>query len=302
MKKWLFWIGGLILLLILALVAYGALIEPYQIDIQEETAVIPGLPASWEGKRIAVVGDFQVGMWLGNTPTINDIAVRLAVLQPEVVLIVGDYIYHPVADSEREIPVVIEQLQPLLQSGIPVYSVLGNHDYAMNGEQDAVNEQIAQALKAALEQAGIVVLQNQALPLAPNGAAGQASEEALYLVGLGAHYPDLDLPQPAFAEVPAAAPRLVMMHHPDTFAKLPANSAPLAVAGHTHGGQIRIPFTPQWSWMTYAREDEVHADGWIDGYGAAGNRLYVNRGVGFSVVPIRINCPPELTLFTLQGR
>ena len=90
------------------------------------------------------------------------------------------------------------------------------------------------------------------------------------------------------------------MHHPDSFAEIPAGAAPLAVAGHTHGGQVRIPLMPQWSWLTFVKEDEVHADGWIDGYGAEGNRLYVNRGIGFSVVPLRINCPPELTRFVLE--
>ena len=63
--------------------------------------------------------------------------------------------------------------------------------------------------------------------------------------------------------------------------------------------RFSIPFTPAWTWMSYTREDEVHADGWIQGYGAAGNRLYINRGVGFSVVPLRLGAPPELTLFTL---
>ncbi len=72
------------------------------------------------------------------------------------------------------------------------------------------------------------------------------------------------------------------------------------MAGHTHGGQVRIPFLPEWSWLTYAVEDEVHADGWIDGYGAPGNRLYVNRGIGFGTAPIRVNCPPEVTVFTLR--
>lgn len=52
--------------------------------------------------------------------------------------------------------------------------------------------------------------------------------------------------------------------------------------------------------MSYARENEVHADGWIRNYGNEGNRLYVNRGIGFSVLPLRLNCPPELTLFTLR--
>ena len=89
------------------------------------------------------------------------------------------------------------------------------------------------------------------------------------------------------------------MHNPDTFATVPTGAAPLAVAGHTHGGQLRIPFTPQWTWLTYLAEDRIHADGWIEDYGRAGNRLYVNRGIGFSQLPLRINCPPEITFFTL---
>lgn len=52
--------------------------------------------------------------------------------------------------------------------------------------------------------------------------------------------------------------------------------------------------------MSLVKSHEVQADGWIAGYGQAGNRLYVNRGVGFTYVPVRINCPPELTMFTLR--
>ena len=54
--------------------------------------------------------------------------------------------------------------------------------------------------------------------------------------------------------------------------------------------------------MTLAKDEPVHVDGWIQDYGAAGNRLYVNRGIGFSTIPIRINCPPEITIFTLLSR
>lgn len=83
----------------------------------------------------------------------------------------------------------------------------------------------------------------------------------LYLVGVGAHWSNEDKPAVALAEVPDSAPRFVMMHHPESFALFPANSAPIVVAGHTHGGQIRLPFTPEWSWLTFTKEDRVHADG-----------------------------------------
>jgi hypothetical protein len=68
---------------------------------------------------------------------------------------------------------------------------------------------------------------------------------------------------------------VVFMHNPNSFSQIPAHAAPLAVAAHTHGGQIRIPFTPEWSWLAFFRSDEVHADGWIDaGFDQPGNRLY----------------------------
>lgn len=69
------------------------------------------------------------------------------------------------------------------------------------------------------------------------------------------------------------------MHNPDTFPQLPAGSAPVAVAGHTHGGQIRVPFLPEWSYLSLVQEGEVHVDGWVaEEYGEAGNELYVIAG------------------------
>ena len=53
--------------------------------------------------------------------------------------------------------------------------------------------------------------------------------------------------------------------------------------------------------MTFSEGDAVHADGWVDDFGAANNQVYINRGIGFSVAPLRLNAPPELTLITLRG-
>lgn len=64
---------------------------------------------------------------------------------------------------------------------------------------------------------------------------------------------------------------------------------------------MRVPLTPDWTWISYTTEDKVHLAGWIEGYGAPSNRLYINRGIGFSVAPMRFNAPPELTVVTLKA-
>ncbi len=294
------------LLGIFGLLLFWGLLEPYLIDTEEEVAEIPGLPAAWEGKRVALIADWQIGMWLDNTSTIRRIVEQLIEERPAIVLIAGDFIYDPDKDPSEEINKAVEIVRSLPQAGIPTYAVLGNHDYGMKNKHAPPNEQLARQLHDALEAVGVQVLQNESVALTPSGNRNQTTAKMggnapLYLVGIGAHWPDRDQPKVALAPVPEGTPRLVMMHNPNSFEALPPNTAPLAVAGHTHGGQIRLPFTPEWSWLIFMREDEVHADGWIKGYGQSGNRLYVNRGIGFSIIPIRLNCPPEITLFTLRS-
>jgi len=70
------------------------LLEPYTIDTEEEVAEIPGLPAAWSGQRVALIADWQIGMWLGNTPTIRRIVEQLIEERPALVLIAGDFVYH----------------------------------------------------------------------------------------------------------------------------------------------------------------------------------------------------------------
>ncbi|MBE9129235.1 MULTISPECIES: metallophosphoesterase [unclassified Coleofasciculus] len=290
------------LLGIAALLAIWSLIEPYIIDKEEEVAVIPNLPAAWEGKRVGLIADLQVGMRLHNTNTISRIVEELIEERPALVLISGDFIYHALQDEDREVAHVVELVRPLPDADIPTYAVLGNHDYGMRSTNISPKEKLAARLETALEEVGIEVLRNEAVKLALPGNSAQnvSNSESLYLVGIDSYLAQKDKPTVALADVPNANPRIVMMHNPKSFLALPPQTAPVAVAGHTHGGQIRIPFTPNWSWLEDARDWE-HVDGWSEDYGAEGNRLYINRGIGFSRLPIRFNCPPELTLFTLQA-
>nr|WP_251047593.1 metallophosphoesterase [Planococcus sp. ISL-110] len=298
---------SLILLLgavLIVLVIWG-LAEPYFLNLKEEEAAIPNLPEAWENEEIAVVGDFQIGMWLDNDSTVKQSAEQLVELNPRAVLFLGDYVYHSVEGPAKERQRVKELIRPLTDSNIPVFAVLGNHDYGMGSKTSDPNEELAQEMETALEELGITVLHNEAVPLTltDDGLEQEtASSESLYLVGLGAAWPENADPSKAFAGVPDSAARFVMMHNPETFGTLPAEAAPVSVAGHTHGGQMKVPYTPQWSYTALVSESENdYIYGWIDNYGAAGNQLYINPGIGFSILPMRINCRPEITLFTLKS-
>lgn len=289
---------GLLALLLILLV--WSLLEPRFFEVRRETAAVPGLPPAWDGQTVALMADFQVGMWMDNEGTIRRIVRRIVEERPAATLIAGDFIFHRYEGSEREIATAVDLVRPLVEAQIPVVAVLGNHDYAVRTRNDAADPQTAAALREALQEAGVQVLHNEATALPAPGRAGQDARDALYVAGVASSWADEARPEAAVAGVPAGAARLVLMHNPNAFEPLPPGTAPLALAGHTHGGQFRLPFTPDWSWMTFAKEDSVHADGWIDGYGARGNRLYVSRGIGMSLVPMRLNCLPELTLFTLR--
>ncbi len=293
------------LLGIFGLLLVWGLLEPYTIDVEEEVAEIPNLPSVWQGQRVALITDWQIGMWLGNTRTIRRTVDKLIEERPALVLIAGDFVYHASKDSSPEINEAIEIVRPLIKAGIPTYAVLGNHDYGMDAKNAPVDVQLATKVHETLVAVGVQILNNEAVRLAlPRNRnqtlARTGRELPLYLVGIGDHWAKEDKPTFAVAQVPRGGARLVFMHNPDSFEALLSGTAPLAMAAHTHGGQVRIPFLPEWSWMTFAKEDEVHADAWISGYGQPGNKLYVNRGIGFSIIPIRINCPPEVTFFTLQ--
>ena len=284
---------ALFALLVFAVLLIQGLLEPYRLVTDKIDGPVPGLPESWQEAKVVLLADFQVGLFMDNRATVRRAVRRTVALQPELVLLAGDFIH----DTKRGIKPVTEILAPLVRAGIPTFAVLGNHDYAMPTARYPENRALAEHLERALEDIGIRVLHNESVALEKAGAkAGQT----LYLVGIGSHVPDDDDPERAFAAVPAGAPRLVLMHHPDTYAEILPRRAPLAFAGHTHGGQVRLPFASGRSLLTWLRDGQNYNADWAKRYGKAGNRLYITRGIGCSVAPIRLNCPPELTLITLK--
>jgi uncharacterized protein len=303
------WLG--LVKLFIALTVYGAAIEPRIVKRESITAAIPNLPPAWEGKQIAVFADLQVGMHLANIDAARRLSRSVVSIHPAMVLIAGDFVYGADSNVADQMRRVAEILHPILDEHIPVYAVLGNHDYSImheyqRGEQDNL---VARQVRSALRGAGVQMMDNVVLPLPIPRAVPVPDEPplvvegvpALYLVGIGERWANNDKTVETMAKVPPGAPRIVFMHNPDDFADIPAGEAPLALAAHTHGMQLGIPYVSDYLWRHYYSDRGSGLEGWIDHYGEPGNRLYINRGIGFSVVPARVNAFPELTVVTLRN-
>lgn len=284
-----------VFVILLAFGIWGLIIEPrFHLDVQHHDVEVPNLGAGWEGKKVALLADLQVGMWWGNTGMIKKAVRKTVDVKPAMVLMAGDFVYH--ADSSV-VNRAVALLQPLMDAEIPVLAVLGNHDYSLSSESDEINESIADYLSTSLVDLGVIVLENDSHSLINEKGS------SFHVIGLGSMWAGRNDIMKAFSKISANEPRVVFMHNPVTYRDIPADVGAFTVAAHTHGGQIHFPMIPESkNWLDIALPREVVvAEGWAaDSIGMGNNRLYVSRGIGFSILPVRFFCRPELTIFTLS--
>ncbi|MFW5846344.1 MAG: metallophosphoesterase [Planctomycetota bacterium] len=277
---------------LLAILAFS---ETRRLEVVQIEAELPHLSPAWSGETVAVLGDFQLGLFWDNMRTAEKAVQHCLDADPCAVLLLGDFVYR-MEEAGDEVGRVRRVLQPLADSDIPVFAVLGNHDHGMAWQDDDSHQEHGATVQAMLIDLGIELLDNRHARI-QNGTAG-----ALHVVGLGSAYAEDDHCDLALLGLDETTPRIVMMHNPESFRDIAADAAPVAFAGHTHGGQIRLPWTPDWEWVTWFKRHYPPMDGWAEpSWGAGTNRLYVNRGIGMSQVPLRLNCLPELTLVTLRA-
>jgi hypothetical protein len=269
---------ALALILLLALGLYAFWIEPSGLRTNPYDIALSGdqtLPL--RPLRIAVLADIHLG-----APYIDDAKLaRIVALtqdaKPDLILLAGDYIAYRY--PFRDPPSLADLSAGLrgLSAPLGVYAVLGNHD----------NARSTPGVRHALEAAGITVLDDASTILTRGGAR-------LYLVGFkDAYWSHPDVAR-ALAGVPADAHALCLTHSPDLFPLLPKTCV-LTIAGHTHGGQVRLPFVgspivPSRFGQRYAA-GEIHEDG---------KTLFVSTGIGTSMIPVRFGVPPEVSLLTVN--
>ena len=240
--------------------------------LSRPTVAIPALPDAWDSLRIAHLTDLHVGRFCGVEFIRRVVAVANA-QAPDMVVLTGDLVSHRGALTSE-----LADALRALRAPAGRFAVLGNHDHAF-GPRDVAG---------LLRDAGIDLLSDEHRLLDRRG-------QKLCLAGLD----DLraapgDLAA-TLAGVPPAVPRIVLAHNPDYAQTMPSEPrVDLMLCGHTHGGQIKLPFGPApWLSLHHRR----YAEGLVRGPHCP---VYISRGIGMVYLPIRLNCRPELPVLTLR--
>jgi hypothetical protein len=243
-------------------------------DITETDIWLRRLAPAHNGLRIVHLTDVHHSLF---TPLeAVQRAVHLANrLRPDLVALTGDYVTLS--------PVYIwpvAQVLGKLRARLGVFAVLGNHDFQVDPEE------VTRALRAQ----HIRVLRNSNYRL----HGGRAS---LWLLGVDDLWWGADNLPAALRSVPARGPKILLCHNPLGVHQAAVHGIDFVLSGHTHGGQVRLPVVGS----VYGRSKlgERFVEGWNQ---LDGTQIYVNRGIGKVLLPVRFGCPPEIACFRLRRR
>ena len=259
---------------------YAGEIARHELDIVQRPIAIRNLPASFAGLRIVQISDLHLDEF--TEPFFLERVIRhVNQLAADVVLITGDFVTlgdSTFFDATHSIHRCAEMVSTIT---CPLrYAILGNHDVGVGAAQ----------VVRALHDNGIPVLVNQFLPI-------ERGSDRIWLCGVddpATSRPDLDLAIPSHPDGPV----ILMAHEPDYAKNVMghprAGLIDLMLSGHSHGGQVRLPFGGPLILPPFGR---IYPEGY---YRLNQMQLYVNRGIGTVGVPFRLNCPAEITVITLN--
>ena len=267
-------VGPLLVGLALAVWAFAA--EPASLRVREYRLEIPHWPAGRSGLRVALIADLHVGSPFNGLAKLDEVVARTNAVRPDLVLIAGDLVIQDVPGGRFVPPERIAPVLGRLRAPLGVYAVLGNHDRWLDGPR----------VFRALHRAGIPVLEDRAVEIRRGGPA-------FWLAGISDVWTWRHDVQGALAQVPKGSPVLAFTHNPDIFPSIPATVS-LTLAGHTHGGQVNLPFFGRL--IVPSRYVKRYAIGHVV---EGGRHLFVTPGIGTSVLPVRFRVPPEISILRL---
>lgn len=259
-------VGGLAL--------WAGWVEPRRLVVRDVELRLPRWPRELDGLRAGVMSDLHAGVPHAGLQTIRRAVDALNAREPDVHLLLGDYLDASQMPRRDIAPEVVADELARLRAPLGTFAVIGNHDWRNSGDR----------MWRALDARGITVLEDRAVEAGRFWVAGLA---------------DMRHRMPNVAEalraVPADAPVIVLSHDPDLFPRIPERVA-LTLSGHTHGGQVAIPLLRRPMMPSY------YGERYARGHIVEGNKhLLVTSGVGTSGLPVRFLAPPEVLHLTLRN-
>lgn len=246
--------------------------------VRHYALTLPGWPRFERPLRIALLSDHHIGSHTDDVARHGAIAKEVAAFLPDLVLFGGDYVNMMLLGGGRVPPRVIARILARLMGRHGRFAILGNHDYAY-GEQEVA---------AALRAHGIAVLDHEQ-------GAFTFEKHTIGVIGV----PDAHVVRPKaralLAGLAADRPTIVLLHDPVWFADVPAGPL-LTLAGHTHGGQIRLPG------LGVVTNASLAPLRWSHGLVVEGGRhMIVTAGLGTGGIPLRVGVPPEFVIVEVTG-
>jgi uncharacterized protein len=274
--------------------SYSLVIEPkWRLDVTRYTLSPPQWPSGLK-LSIGVIADVHAGGPLMPAVRIRHIVQHMNALKPDVIVLLGDFVASHRFKTRAVAPQVWSEQLGALKAQLGVHAILGNHDWWDDREaQDAGKGPVL--ARRVLERVGIPVYENDVTRLVKDG-------HRFWLAGLGdqlaflkgrkrawRQFQGIDDLAGTLAKVTDNAPVILLAHEPDVFARVPERIS-LTLSGHTHGGQVRMfgysPIVPSRFGNRYAYGHVVEGD----------RNLIISGGLGCSILPVRIGCPPEIVM------
>ncbi len=275
---------------------YACGVEPgLRLDVTSYRLTPPGWPSDLR-LRCAIIADMHAcDPWM-SLDRIREVVAVTNALAPDVTVLLGDFNAGHNYVTGAVFPQQWGGIVEMLKAPLGTYAILGNHDW-WHGALPSMKGDGAEAVRRALKQAGIAVLENDSVGLIKDGQrfwlAGLA-DQMVVRTGRKGHY-GLDDLDGTLAQVTDDAPVILLAHEPYIWRRVPARVA-LTLCGHTHGGQINLPVLSDW-WNR-------HELGTSHVYGHVvddGRHMIISGGLGTSLVPVRFMRPPEIVLVELGG-
>jgi hypothetical protein len=250
------------------------MIEPNRVVLNQVEIKLPAWPPAFDHMKIVAVSDLHVGSPFVDDAKIDRVVAMINETQPDLVVILGDFIQRDKDDRVLVEPEKIAEKLKSLRARYGVFAVMGNHDWWYDGQR----------VRRAMEAVGIRVLENDVAQIQKDG-------QTIWLLGVPDYWTrqPLDI-RPALQKITSPGPIIALTHNPDVFGELPSNII-LTLAGHTHGGQVNFPFVGRP--IVPSKFGERYAAGHIQ----ENNRhLFVTTGIGTTGMAVRFRVPPEIAV------